>query len=47
MNEIIYTPPYQILFGRICLEKQKSKAKFSTNIKDINGSFFDGFGLDL
>lgn len=44
MNEVSYTPPYSILFGRIYIGKPKTK-----NIcpKNIDKSFYEGFGYDL
>lgn len=41
MKEIIYTPPYSILFGRINIANLKKKQG-----KSINKTFYDGLGLD-
>ncbi|KAK8836320.1 hypothetical protein M9Y10_039655 [Tritrichomonas musculus] len=46
MNEIIYTPPYHILFGRISITKPKQKKERNPNKKEINELFYEGFGLD-
>lgn len=45
MNIIIYTPPYQILFGRIVIGKPNQKQKLYPNIKNINELFYEGLGL--
>lgn len=45
MHTIIYTPPYLILFGRISFEKPKIKDDKYKFMKDINQSFYDGFGF--
>ena len=42
MNEILYKPPYSILFGRISISKTKEK---STQFP-IDQSFYDGFGIE-
>ncbi|KAK8857492.1 hypothetical protein M9Y10_015897 [Tritrichomonas musculus] len=44
MKEIIYTPPYPVLFGRIYLSKIQSIEE-SPNIKDINELFYEGLNL--
>lgn len=46
MKNIIYTPPYAFLFGRIVLEKLKNNPEEDINpyIVDINESFYEGFG---
>ena len=44
MLEIIHTPPYQILFGRINIEKPKEIT--NPNIKYINALFYEGFGFN-
>ena len=36
MKEILYSPEYSILFGRINIEKPKIKEEKNTNIKEIN-----------
>ncbi|KAK8843652.1 hypothetical protein M9Y10_024715 [Tritrichomonas musculus] len=43
MQEILYVPPYRILFGRINIEKIKPKEK-NIEIKDINEIFYEGPG---
>lgn len=46
MENILYTKPYSILFGRISIEK--SKAEFNernSTEKNVDQSFFEGFGL--
>ena len=48
MNEILYTPPYSILFGRISIEIPKPKPKPKQeeepgNRKDIDNDFYSGF----
>lgn len=47
MNEILYKPPYHILFGRINIRNQSKslKKEASPFIKDINDNFYDGFGI--
>lgn len=45
MNEILYRPPYTILFGRINIEK--STTNNENHIKDINEIFYQGFTLKL
>lgn len=44
MQTIIYTPPYSILFGRMNIEK--SKSKFMSTLKDINELFYEGLAID-
>ena len=44
MTNILYTPPYPILFGRISIVKPKEETK-STQIA-IDQSFYDGFGFE-
>ncbi|KAK8900151.1 hypothetical protein M9Y10_002474 [Tritrichomonas musculus] len=46
MNEIIYTPPYPILFGRISISKFKQKEEVNPNMKEINELFYEGLGLE-
>lgn len=43
MKEILYTPPYLILFGRIYIIKPKLKEEDKR--KDIDQNFYDGFGI--
>ena len=43
MKEILYTPPYYILFGRIYIIKPKLKEEDKR--KDIDQNFYDGFGI--
>lgn len=45
MNEILYRPPYTILFGRINIEKSTTNSE--NHIKDINEIFYQGFALKL
>ena len=48
MENILYMPPYPILFGRINIDKSKSvtmPAIVYPNQKDINQEFYNGFGL--
>lgn len=44
MDEIIFTPPYPILFGRMFIEKQCSKKNLFA--KDIDKSFYEGIEID-
>lgn len=48
MKKILYTPPYDILFGRLFIEKQNYEIKETSNrfIKDINDEFYEGLGLN-
>ena len=43
MKDIIYTPPYSILFGRINIEKPKEC--LNQNLHNINEFFYAGFTL--
>ena len=47
MEEILYTPPYLILFGRIIINNSKQKEEMKNNRKDINKFFYNGFGIDI
>lgn len=47
MNRIIYTLPYNILFGRISIEKPKEKEKIFPNKKNINDTFYEGFAINF
>ena len=47
MKEIIYSPPYAILFGRINIEKERPKEKEYPYRKDINHIFYEGFEQDI
>lgn len=52
MKEILYTPPYSILFGRIIIRKTNTSESASKNEpkykqEDITEDFYDGFGKDL
>ena len=40
MKKILYTPPYDILFSRLFIEKQNYE------ITDINDEFYEGLGLN-
>ncbi|KAK8896822.1 hypothetical protein M9Y10_014743 [Tritrichomonas musculus] len=46
MNDIIYTPPYPILFGRISISKRNQKVEQSPYKKEINELFYEGLGLE-
>ena len=43
MNNILYKPPYNILFGRIYIEKYKAK-KPKDERENINHYFYEGLG---
>lgn len=43
MNEIIYTHPYPILFGRINIQMQKIEPEINILKKDLNDCFYEGF----
>ncbi|KAK8897434.1 hypothetical protein M9Y10_015382 [Tritrichomonas musculus] len=45
MKNILYTPPYSILFGRISIEKTKTNIK--ARQKSINELFYEGFGIEI
>lgn len=45
MNSILYTPPYNILFGRINIEKTKPVDEIDTNLENINDLFYEGFDI--
>lgn len=49
MNDIIYTPPYPILFGRITLPKKKKYVEkiLNPNIPNIGKLFYEGFGIPI
>ena len=47
IESIIYTPPYNILFGRIRINKQKPIKKEYLHQKDINELFYEGFGIEI
>ena len=47
MESIIYTPPYNILFGRIKIDKQNSTKKEYLYRKNINELFYEGFGIEI
>lgn len=49
MDEIIYTPPYLFLFGRINIEKNnyRDEKKIYKNMKDTNKIFYEGFDIDV
>lgn len=46
MKDIVYTPPYPILFGRISLTELKPKEKINRNQKEINELFYEGLDLE-
>lgn len=41
MSKVLFTPPYQILFGRIKITEKKYI------LRDINHSFYEGIGTDI
>ncbi|KAK8865333.1 hypothetical protein M9Y10_010874 [Tritrichomonas musculus] len=47
MKTMLYTPPYNILFGRMSLKRQlpKKKKKIYSFQKEINELFYEGFSL--
>lgn len=45
MKEILYTSPYNILFGRISIAKHEFKS--NPFIKNIDKSFYEGFGIKI
>lgn len=53
MKNILYTPPYSILFGRISIFSPKTKSEDNRNStennnqnqRQINESFYEGFGI--
>ena len=47
MESIIYTPPYNILFGRIKIDKPKPITNEYPYRKDINKLFYEGFGIEI
>lgn len=49
MMDILYTPPYYILFGRINITKSTFDQNKSTNsfVKDISKLFYEGFGEEI
>lgn len=47
IQDMIYTPPYSILFGRINIKKSMKKEKNKTTLKDCNKLFYQGFELDI
>ncbi|KAK8842216.1 hypothetical protein M9Y10_026447 [Tritrichomonas musculus] len=47
IESIIYTPPYNILFGRIRINKSKPIKKEYLHQKDINELFYEGFGIEI
>lgn len=44
MENVLYTPPYCILFGRINIEKIKGN---ENQIREINDQFYKGFDIEL
>ena len=44
MEKILYTPPYQILFGRINIQKLESN-KENDKSMNIDNNFYSGFGI--
>ena len=48
IHEILYTPPYSILFGRISIEKQKESfiESDNPNQKETNELFYEGFNKE-
>lgn len=51
IDNILYTPPYPILFGRKSINKKKLETnqikKPNPLSKNINKSFYNGFGVDI
>lgn len=49
MNNILYTEPYNILFGRINMKRKKKSTNNNPNsyAKDINELFYEGFGFSI
>ena len=47
MRKIIYTPPYNILFGRLKVVKPESNDRSNSKAKNINKEFYEGFGFDI
>lgn len=45
MISILYTPPYNILFGRINIVKTKHVDEIDPNLKNINDLFYEGFDI--
>lgn len=46
MSQILYSPPYAILFGRINIEKPKPQPKAPDySLVEINNLFYEGFGI--
>ena len=43
MTNHLYTPPYNILFGRI---SESNQTMCKANKKELNSDFYDGFNLD-
>ena len=46
MNEILYTPPLSILFGRINIEKLKININENKLCKSISDLFYEGFEIN-
>ena len=46
MHSSLYTRPYNILFGRINIEKPKPKQEIHHKLNDINELFYRGFDID-
>ncbi|KAK8838036.1 Interleukin-1 receptor-associated kinase 4 [Tritrichomonas musculus] len=46
LNEILYNPPYLILFGRINIVKRKPERKSNRFLMDINELFYEGFSIN-
>lgn len=47
IQDMIYKPPYSILFGRIKIKKSIKKEKSNTTLEDCNKLFYQGFELDI
>lgn len=43
MHSILYTKPYLILFGRICMEHPRMEV--DSIMRDINADFIEGLGI--
>lgn len=44
MEKILYTPPYQILFGKFDLNKKIIKKNTNDKRENVSNKFFEGFG---
>ncbi|KAK8841907.1 hypothetical protein M9Y10_026859 [Tritrichomonas musculus] len=44
--DVLFTPPYPILFGRLSIMKKKHIDYFSPFLKNINDTFYEGFEIE-